>query len=162
MKKAILLVDDDPCRRALLGGVLERSGYAVVLGGHRREAARCLKAAECDLLLLDLDLAGGSGFDVLDVAARHPEVPVVVLTEQLGQCDRGALIGADAVVEKPTDAELLLGTLEMLFGEPTDKRNERRARGSGGIRFVSALRRNGAAAAQLDARREQVSLVAGK
>ena len=140
MKKRILIVSDELSRRRILDEALKEAGYLVRAAARKRDAVRWLKAAGFDLLLLDLDLSEESGFDVLDMAAKYPTLRVVVLTGQLDQCESGALIGADAVVEKPADAEFLLGALETLMDEPAKKRQERRASGVRGIRFVRALR----------------------
>lgn len=124
--KRILIIDDDLSIRDALKKVLGGIGYTVVLAADGREGVICLEEQEFDLLLLDLDLPKVSGFDVLDVAAeRHPALPVLILTGELDQCEPGALVGADALMEKPPDVALLLKTVDELLNEPAARRLRR-------------------------------------
>ena len=130
MKPCVLVIDDDASIRAALKKVLAESGYRVVLAADGREGTRRLKEQECDLVVLDLDLPKISGWDILDLtAAGCSLLPVVVLTGYSGECVPGALVGADALLEKPPEVGLLLKTIAGLLAEPANKRAERRAQG---------------------------------
>jgi DNA-binding response OmpR family regulator len=61
----ILHVDDDPILQALTARILERSGHEVVAAGDLPAAWAELTAFGPDLVLLDVELPGGSGLDLL-------------------------------------------------------------------------------------------------
>jgi len=125
-KPCVLIVDDDQSVRDSLRKVLGQAGYAVVVAPDGREGLAHLKQQKLQLLLLDLNLPKLSGFDLLDVAVeRCPLVPVIILTGLMSQCVPGALTGADAVIEKPPDVNLLLETIGQLLNEPAERRIRR-------------------------------------
>ncbi len=82
----VLLVDDEPRFRELMGSVLPSWGYRVSSArsaedARRVEAAAAEAADPVDLLLLDLNLPGAGGLDFLeDLRRRRPDVPVIILT----------------------------------------------------------------------------------
>jgi len=125
----VLLVDDDQAVREALRNVLQQTGYEVVLAPDGQEGADLLKARCFDLLLLDLELPGLSGWEVLDLSREHyPSMPVVILTGFLGQCVPGSLEGTDARLEKPPDVIPLLETIAELLAESPASRLKRRSR----------------------------------
>ncbi len=74
----VLVVDDEPLARRRLVRMLARLDWIgpVAEAGDAAEALRALAAEEPDILLLDIQMPGGSGFDVLDRMA--PRAPVIV------------------------------------------------------------------------------------
>ena len=125
----ILIIDDDRSVRDSLKQVLQDTGYAVSAAADGQEGLSALNQQQFQLLILDLDLPKVSGWDILDVAAeQHPSLPVVILTGLADQCEPGALAEADALLEKPTDADVLLNLVETLLNEPTEKRLRAKAR----------------------------------
>src|SRR5258707_6089261 len=72
----ILIVDDDRSIRRTLEKFLIGEGYEVTTA---QDAPGAIAAAETDLMLLDLGLPGGSGFDVLTALADRPHRPTVVV-----------------------------------------------------------------------------------
>ena len=52
----ILIVDDNPVNRLLLGRGVEQQGHAVVFAEHGREALELLRARDFDLVLLDVEM----------------------------------------------------------------------------------------------------------
>jgi two-component system catabolic regulation response regulator CreB len=98
----VLLVDDEPALLESLGYALKRDGFSV-------DAARCLADAErqwptADLVVLDLMLPDGSGFDLLVRLRRvTPSPAVIVLSSRDHEADRVAALetGADDYVTKP-------------------------------------------------------------
>jgi len=103
----ILVVEDHEDTRALLSSLLESEGYAV-LTADSGEAAMALlaNAPAVDLIILDLNLPGISGYDVVErlraADEQHP-VPVLVLSSRSGVQDRirGLRDGADGYLTKP-------------------------------------------------------------
>lgn len=78
----VLLVDDDPDVRELVRETLGRAGHSVLEAADLGAAVALLDGARPDVVLLDLDLPGGSsGLDLLpELARRACEAPVIVLT----------------------------------------------------------------------------------
>jgi DNA-binding response OmpR family regulator len=100
----LLLVDDEPAILESLAYALKRDGFEVVLAHSQREARAALRAGQVELLLLDLMLPDGSGFDVLSEARRGASPPaVIILSSRDDEADRVAALetGADDYVTKP-------------------------------------------------------------
>src|SRR5512143_2893312 len=77
----VLILDDEPVIRDVLGSVLTKAGFATREAATAAEGLDRLAKEAIDLLLLDLMLPDRPGLEVLsEVKARHPEVPVVVVT----------------------------------------------------------------------------------
>jgi PAS domain S-box-containing protein len=108
----LLLVDDEPLVRRALRALLERAGYSVIEceSGHAALAAVDREGEALDAILLDRSMPGLSGDEVLArLADAHCEVPVVLLSGQLGSDEAHAL--AAAVLSKPVESSVLLKTL---------------------------------------------------
>jgi two-component system response regulator PilR (NtrC family) len=77
----VLILDDEPVIREVLSAVLAKAGHATREAATAAEGLQRLEKEPIDLLLLDLMLPDRPGLEVLvDVRARHPEIPVVVVT----------------------------------------------------------------------------------
>ena len=92
----ILLIDDQPHLQELFSQELSDEGYGVVSISDSKSAMAFLVNSKPDLVLLDLYLDGFEGFDLLrDIKAKHPELPVLIVTAydsymgdpRLSQCD---------------------------------------------------------------------------
>lgn len=106
-KTVILLVEDDPDQIALAELRLTMAGYQVRSVDRAKALSRTLREqARPDLLLLDVVLPDGNGFDILAQLRGRPEfatLPVVLLTVKAGLADirKGLALGADGYVTKP-------------------------------------------------------------
>ncbi len=77
----LLVADDSPVERLALAHFLRRSGYQVAEAGDGKSALEHLKETEVDLLLLDLNMPQGDGFDVLRYLQEHRRsLPVILLS----------------------------------------------------------------------------------
>jgi DNA-binding NarL/FixJ family response regulator len=86
----VLIVDDHPDFRAVARQLLETSGYLVT--GEAAGAAEAIAAAAeqaPDVVLLDVGLPDGNGFDVAAALSREPGGPVVVLVSSRDAEDYG-------------------------------------------------------------------------
>lgn len=109
----ILVVDDNPVITKLLEELLARAAYRVraVTCGH--EALECLKSLRADLVLLDVDMPGESGFAVCRAIKANPltqDIPVIFVTSRSEREDivNGFAAGGQDYIVKPfTRAELL-------------------------------------------------------
>ncbi len=77
----ILLIDDEAIALANLTHVLEREGYRVTACRDGESGLEALRQTDFDLVLTDIRMPGIDGMEVLrEVRARHPEVPVIMIT----------------------------------------------------------------------------------
>jgi EAL domain-containing protein (putative c-di-GMP-specific phosphodiesterase class I)/CheY-like chemotaxis protein len=106
----ILVVDDSPALRQLIGTVLELEGAAVHEADTVAAALAALDQVAPDLVLLDVRLPDGTGFDVLEHIRRTGDVPVLFVTAATAVSDRVAGIdrGADDYMLKPFSPEELV------------------------------------------------------
>src|SRR5882762_4880747 len=80
----ILIVDDEPLARARLRGMLEGLDGTALAGeaGSAEEARQALESAPVDVLLLDIQLPGVDGFELLRSLERRPAVVFVTAFDQ--------------------------------------------------------------------------------
>jgi CheY-like chemotaxis protein len=108
----ILVVDDEPTNRTLLKAALVRQAYQVELANDGYEAIEKLTAASFDLVLLDLDMPGWTGLDVLERMKANPElrrIPVIIVSasQELDGVVQCIEAGATDYLPKPFDRVLL-------------------------------------------------------
>ena len=108
----ILNVEDDSPARFLKSRILERAGFQVVEAVTAADAVRTAANDELRLVLLDLRLPDGDGFEVCEqIKAVRPTLPVVMITSTYataqGRQD-GLACGADAYLIEPVPAERLV------------------------------------------------------
>jgi len=98
----ILVVEDEPAIAESIAYSLRRDGYLTTVASTCAAAERELASA--DLIILDLMLPDGSGFDLIGQARKNPTPPaIIVLSSRDGEADRVAALetGADDYVTKP-------------------------------------------------------------
>lgn len=102
----VLVIEDDTTLGHALEEFLTDQGYAVDWLTDGDRVAGALSAQSYELLLLDLNLPGKSGLDILrQIRAEGNQLPVLILTARDGLDDRvaGLDAGADDYVTKPFD-----------------------------------------------------------
>ncbi len=101
--RQVLVVDDDEVIRKLVRAGLEREGFAVRDAADGDAALEDLQRCPASLVILDLNLGGVGGFDVLSKIRALSDVPVILLTGRVSETDRvlGLELGADDYVVKP-------------------------------------------------------------
>jgi two-component system, NarL family, nitrate/nitrite response regulator NarL len=108
----VMLVDDHAFVRAAIRQAVTAPDVAVVAEASTAEEAMATAlATRPDVLLLDIDLPGASGLDLLaDLAPRLPDTRVVMLTVSTAQRDATAAmrLGAAGYLTKDLDADALL------------------------------------------------------
>ncbi|MES2176590.1 MAG: PAS domain S-box protein [Gemmatimonadota bacterium] len=110
----VLIVDDDPDARLLLGQLLEDSGCHVVQASSGFEALRLARELLPAMIFLDLRLPKISGFDVFRILQSDDLLrgtPVVIVSV-VGSESRGVLGGAAAVLDKPVSREQVRDLLQ--------------------------------------------------
>src|ERR1700692_4600659 len=79
----VLVVDDDPGARLLVGSALEVAGFQVITAADGRSAIDKFQAHPADCVVLDVVMPGMSGFDVCRELRAHPSsrhVPILMQT----------------------------------------------------------------------------------
>jgi len=99
----ILLVDDEPALIEAVGYSLRREGYAVDVARSGDEALVAARAAQPDLIVLDIMLPGLDGLQVCRALRAESIVPILLLSAKAEEIDRiiGLEIGADDYLAKP-------------------------------------------------------------
>lgn len=123
MKKRILIVDDDASVRESLKKILEDTSYDVAVATDGADGEQKLKEQAYDLLILDLNMPGRDGWDVLNCAsAAHPLLPVIIITGMYDQLDTTVIPGVASLLKKPLDVPPLLKVIEELLAETFEQR----------------------------------------
>lgn len=114
----VLVVDDDPIVREVLGTYLDRAGLEVVQAADGEAALHALETDRPDLVVLDLTLPRLDGLEVFRrMRAVRGDLPVVMLTARGEESDRvlGLEVGADDYITKPfSNRELVLRVQSIL------------------------------------------------
>jgi two-component system alkaline phosphatase synthesis response regulator PhoP len=116
MGQRILLVEDEPGLVLTLTDRLTTEGYRVETAGDAPTAFARATQEPFDLILLDVMLPGGSGFDVCrDLRQRGLKLPIIMLTARGQVIDKvlGLKIGADDYITKPFESLELLARIEV-------------------------------------------------
>ncbi len=83
IKKKVMIVDDDECFLEELGQLLHANGYAVIPLPGPRQVVETAEAAKPDVILLDLKMKGGDGFQIADELRQFTStvhIPVIAMT----------------------------------------------------------------------------------
>jgi len=101
----VMVIEDSPALRGLISDILHRQGFSVVTAETVPEARALVRqrAESVSLVLLDVNLPGGNGFELLELIRKRSTVPVFILSalRQQEQMRRGEALGAQAFIEKP-------------------------------------------------------------
>lgn len=117
-RQQILTIEDDPAIRRGIVDALRFAGYGTLEAARGDQGLELARAADFDLLLLDLVLPGGDGFEILrEVRRLRPTLPVIILTARGEESDRvrGLRDGADDYVVKPFSVKELLARVEAVL-----------------------------------------------
>jgi DNA-binding response OmpR family regulator len=113
----VLVADDDADLRELIAFTLTQAGYFVVKAADGPAAVRRCAEEGPDLVLLDINMPGLSGFQVCEVIRRESQVPVMMLTVRGEEEDlvRALGLGADDYLTKPFSPRTLLARIKALL-----------------------------------------------
>ena len=114
----MLVVDDEATILELLSGSLRLAGFEVVTAASGASAVRAAATSGPDLVLLDVMMPDGDGFEVLRrIRSGGSEVPVIFLTarDEVPDRVRGFDVGGDDYVTKPFSLDELLGRIRAVL-----------------------------------------------
>jgi two-component system response regulator AtoC len=120
-----IVVEDDEDSARMLGALIGREGHTVACAHSLQAARRLLATQSPDLVLLDLYLPDGSGFDLLDNSELLNDTEVVLMTGQasIETSVRALRLGAADYLVKPVNPAHLRGLLSRLI-RPSRLREE--------------------------------------
>ena len=117
--KKVLVVDDSPTERHILGEILRKQGFEVIFAEDGESGVAKSKTEMPHLILMDVVMPGLNGFQATraithDEATKH--IPVIICTTKGQETDKvwGIRQGAKDYVVKPVDAAELLSKIAAL------------------------------------------------
>ena len=121
MAPRVLVVEDNPVNLELVAALLESEGCGVILAETADVSLRLAAAERPDLILMDIQLPGLSGYDATRRLKADPAttgIPVVALTAHAmrGEEARAREAGFDAFLTKPIDTQAFRETLRRFLG----------------------------------------------
>jgi two-component system response regulator RegX3 len=136
-KRTVLLVEDEASITEPLAEALEREGFDTKVATTATDALDLAARIEPDLVLLDVMLPDGSGFDVCRELRLRSQVPIIMLTARGEEADRvvGLELGADDYVVKPFSAREVSARIRAVL-----RRSDARAQPEEGPLEVGELR----------------------
>ena len=120
---SLLLIDDDPGYCHVLSRALTRRGFAVTCAHAPDQALERIGAASPEFVILDLNLAGHSGLNLIEpLRVRCPQTRILVLTgyASIPTAVQAIKLGADEYLAKPAEVADIVGALTGEAAPTTD------------------------------------------
>jgi len=116
-RRTILLVEDEISITEPLAEALGREGFDTQVASTVAESLELASRVDPDLVLLDVMLPDGSGFDVCRELRQRSRVPIIMLTARGEEADRivGLELGADDYVVKPFSAREVVARIRAVL-----------------------------------------------
>ncbi len=113
----ILVVDDDPDITNLLEIYLQGEGYEADVAASKAEMEKCLEQSRYDLILLDIRLPDGDGFDITRELHKESDAAIIIISRKTSDVDQivGLELGADDYVSKPFEPRTLLARIKSVL-----------------------------------------------
>ena len=121
-RRTILMVEDEESITVPLSEALAREGFDTEVAGTVAEALELAATVDPDLVLLDVMLPDGSGYDVCRELRRTSRVPIIMLTARGEETDRvvGLELGADDYIVKPFSAREVAARIRAVLRRASD------------------------------------------
>ena len=113
----ILIVDDDADLLGLISFTLTQSGFVAVKAHDGATALTKFQAESPDLVVLDINMPNGNGFDVCGRIREQSRVPIMMLTARGEEEDlvKALELGADDYLNKPFSPRTLIARVKALL-----------------------------------------------
>lgn len=126
LKRKILIIEDNEQNLYLATFLLEKNGHEIIAAGTGPEGIELATQIEPDLILLDIQLPGMDGFEVLDHLRKDQSlgmVPIIAVTSHAMTGDRERILsaGCTGYIEKPIDPDSFLNDVEAFLTDSTSK-----------------------------------------
>ncbi len=124
MNGSVLVVEDDHAIRRGITDALKFEGYTVFEAADGTTGQQRALTLDCDLVLLDLNLPGRDGLEILkEIRRARPVLSVIILTARGAEPQRieGLKLGADDYVVKPFSVKELLARVEAVLRRMPDR-----------------------------------------
>ena len=117
----LLIVDDEQASRYGIRRALESFGYDIAEADSAEAARVLMNGAAFDLLLLDVNMPGPNGLQVLEAIRRNAEIPILMLSGRSRERDKVEALdlGADDYLSKPFGVAELLARVKALLRRVT-------------------------------------------
>jgi two-component system response regulator RegX3 len=125
-RRTILMVEDEQSITDPLSEALVREGFDTEVAATAAKALELAESVEPDLVLLDVMLPDGSGYDVCRELRSASRVPIIMLTARGEETDRivGLELGADDYIVKPFSAREVVARIRAVLRRAGDAANE--------------------------------------
>jgi len=123
-ERTILVVDDEPSQRELLGGFVASLGFHAEEASSGEEALEAIRRRPPDMVLLDVRMPGMSGIEALgEIRKIAGDLPVLLITAyaDLRQAVEAVKSGADDYLAKPVDLDELEAAISDAIGPAEGK-----------------------------------------
>ena len=118
MKQKLLVVDDEENLREFYKLELEEEGYTVDTAANASDGLQKLGSGRYDVVILDLQMPGMHGIDLLQkIVTRHRQQPVILNTSYASYQDNYLAWQADAYVVKSSDTGELRQAIRKVLNE---------------------------------------------
>lgn len=113
----ILIVEDDAIIASGLEYAIQQEGYEVIVKSNVKESMEAIKKEDFSLLLLDLSLPDGTGYEICEAAKKISDVAVIFLTavDDEGNVVKGLDMGADDYITKPFRIRELISRMKSVL-----------------------------------------------
>jgi len=120
----ILIIEDNPINRDVLGRRLERRGFAIRFAEDGPSGIAAAKLLMPDVILMDIGLGEMDGYEATRCIRADPAtaaVPIIALTASAFESDRVKALAAGCIDfdTKPVDLPRLLGKIAAVMGTKT-------------------------------------------
>lgn len=113
----VLVVDDETPIVEAVAYSLRKEGFRTATAGDAEECLDAVRTYQPDLIVLDVMLPSGSGFDICRTLRRESSVPIIMLTARADETDRvvGLELGADDYIVKPFSMRELVARVKTIL-----------------------------------------------
>ena len=126
----LLLVEDDKNISSTISYYLQSEGFEINTSKNVKEAIEKIKNNEYDLMLLDINLPDGTGYELYEEMKKIQEIPTIFLTALDEEKDivKGFDLGADDYITKPFHAGELLSRIKNVLRHNPKKIKEEKVK----------------------------------